>query len=273
VSDDQSPWATPAGIPTGPPLSPTALSHLPTPSLPTAPAGWYSDPYDPRGFRWWDGYGWTAYQSAGKPDGRPPADRFDGLAIAAFVVGIISVLAFITVAGAIALGVVALGLGIASLARQRKAKRKGRWMSIVAIVLGLLAFALAPIGLSVQHSLNNAMNSSPSTADDLSARTTLRATVRRIEACHAASGAYPQSQDQFNACVRPFTTLLAPGDQVNYYARPFGNSFCVDVSLNLSTWSWDSSHPTFVSDYCSDSNVPNATVSASDATQSPGSSA
>ncbi len=39
------------------------------PGRPAVAPGWYGDPYDPVGLRYWDGFGWTNHCSA--PGGRP----------------------------------------------------------------------------------------------------------------------------------------------------------------------------------------------------------
>ncbi|PZU48723.1 MAG: hypothetical protein DI566_02635 [Microbacterium sp.] len=47
----------------------------------SAPAGWYPDPADPRGQRWWDGVGWTAYQQEATATApQQPQPRFGELA-------------------------------------------------------------------------------------------------------------------------------------------------------------------------------------------------
>jgi hypothetical protein len=38
-----------------------------------APAGWYPDPRDPRGIRWWDGTGWTDHTAPAPADASGPA--------------------------------------------------------------------------------------------------------------------------------------------------------------------------------------------------------
>lgn len=51
------------------------------PELPTTPAGWYDDPYDPQLYRYWDGSDWTDY--AAPVYQRPSRDRRSvGLAFA-----------------------------------------------------------------------------------------------------------------------------------------------------------------------------------------------
>ena len=54
--------------PTGPPVVPSAgapaAPSLPAPAVaapPSSAPGWYDDPWDPRGLRWWDGDVWTGY--------------------------------------------------------------------------------------------------------------------------------------------------------------------------------------------------------------------
>ncbi len=45
------------------------------PSRPAAAAGWYADPYDPAGVRYWDGYNWTNHASARPRFAVPTAPR------------------------------------------------------------------------------------------------------------------------------------------------------------------------------------------------------
>jgi hypothetical protein len=52
------------GVASSPQGSPSLNLGMPPPAGP--PAGWYTDPYDPSGQRWWDGQKWTA--TASKPD-------------------------------------------------------------------------------------------------------------------------------------------------------------------------------------------------------------
>jgi hypothetical protein len=47
------------------------------PDSPVIPAGWYTDPADPAGKRWWDGQRWTADVIAPEP---PPVSTFGGAA-------------------------------------------------------------------------------------------------------------------------------------------------------------------------------------------------
>lgn len=83
--------STPPG-PTGPPPPPAV-----------APPGWYPDPWDPRGLRWWDGQAWqyptAAAPGAVVPPGRRPWRRFLGswiaIGLSAPVVAIIVVVGLI----------------------------------------------------------------------------------------------------------------------------------------------------------------------------------
>lgn len=79
---------------------------------------------------------------------QPPPPRGNGMATAALVLGILTIVfAFIPVAGifvAIPLGVIALGLGIPGLIVSGK-RRSGRGTSIAGMVLAVLAFILAGV--------------------------------------------------------------------------------------------------------------------------------
>jgi membrane protease YdiL (CAAX protease family) len=62
--------------PPPPPIQPTQPTQLPTP--PSVPAGWYPDPWQPAGWRWWDGMAWTGHVASGQaslPDAEPDPRR------------------------------------------------------------------------------------------------------------------------------------------------------------------------------------------------------
>ena len=79
-------------------------------AVPVVPAGWYADPEQPYGWRWWDGTQWTEHVSTRGGDRGwfpPPGDRSQsarggGIALAGFVGG--QVLSIALVLAAIVLG-------------------------------------------------------------------------------------------------------------------------------------------------------------------------
>lgn len=81
-----------------------------------------------------------------------PAPRSNGIAIAALVVGILAVLAIITIIGGVVLGLVAIVLGAIGLAKAGRL-RSGRGLAIAGIVLGALAViisvGLVAVGITV----------------------------------------------------------------------------------------------------------------------------
>jgi hypothetical protein len=108
----QPPYAPPPGPSSGPPFgAPPAGPPGPF----GAKAGWYPDPWQPGGQRWWDGGVW---REAGPP-------KIDGLAVAGFVLSFLG-------------GIIAVVLCIVALARGRGGRRRGRGFAIAGLVISVI---------------------------------------------------------------------------------------------------------------------------------------
>ena len=162
----------------------------PPPSGP--PTGWYADAQNPGGQRYWDGQDWTEHRTApsAPPElGAPPPPQGqtvyieragNGIAVAAMVCGIVgAIFGVIPITGviALALGLVALVLGIMGRRRVKREPAVGRKGSATAgIVLGVIAITLGIIGIAI---VNDAANDLSSTADCLDKADT----AAEIDAC------------------------------------------------------------------------------------------
>jgi Domain of unknown function (DUF4190)/Protein of unknown function (DUF2510) len=112
----------------------------------TAVPGWYADPANAAGLRWWDGVQWTPYASTPPV---PEDPREDGLfwiapvgrawqAIAAGYLGILVLFAW-------PLGPVAIGFGVWALRVMRHKHSYGRgraWFGIIAGAISTAFFAI-----------------------------------------------------------------------------------------------------------------------------------
>lgn len=138
-----------------------------------APPGWHPDPLGRYDHRWFDGTAWTSQvstdgrpttdpygtapspagapprQALGYPTGDGPGGRKNGIAIAAMVCGIISILTawipFVVAAGLV-LAVLGLVFGIVGLRRSADGGR-GRGQAIAGIVTGGIGLALSVLGI------------------------------------------------------------------------------------------------------------------------------
>jgi len=94
------------------------------------PAGWYPDPQNPAGQRWWNGQAWAASNQPIYPLVQPVATKTSGLAIASMVLGILW-LYWVGSVLAVIFGHVAL-----SQINKSGGTQQGRGMAIAGIVLG-----------------------------------------------------------------------------------------------------------------------------------------
>jgi hypothetical protein len=86
-----------------------------------------------------EGQGWPAGPTG---QGRTHAAGNDGLAIAAGVIGIVSLVLAVFIIGGIS-GIVAIVLGAVAMSRVKKSGRKGRGMAITGLVTGIVAVVLS----------------------------------------------------------------------------------------------------------------------------------
>lgn len=111
---------------------------------PSAPAGWYPDSSDPRAMRYWDGTRW------GDPV-LPVATTqpWSGFAISAFILTLLGVL----LGGLAGLNIVltVLGLIFAFIGYASTKMRRGRALSVAAILIGtvgLVLFIFVAVGIT-----------------------------------------------------------------------------------------------------------------------------
>lgn len=140
-----------------------------TVSAPTAQAGWYPDPMGRYEYRYHNGLVWTADVSVGgtrfvDPAGSPSTPPVPGsqqamfgmgqrpkrgMAVAAFVIGLLSLLfgwvPLVAVLAAVGI-VIALVFGIIGLRRSKEQNGYGRGLAIAGIVLSVLAIPVCVLG-------------------------------------------------------------------------------------------------------------------------------
>jgi Protein of unknown function (DUF2510) len=121
------------------------------------PPGWYTDPNDSGTRRYWDGGLWT--------DSRAPIDTSDrgprnGIAVTAFVLGLVGaviglLIAVIAYPIPLALGLAAVPLGIIARIKAKRPEIGRKGMATWAVILGLLSITWGIVGAV---SFNNAVN-------------------------------------------------------------------------------------------------------------------
>lgn len=100
---------------------------------PRPPAGWYPDPSNPAGQRYWDGTAWTATAAAGGMAG-VPATRTEPLAIWSLVLSILGFLCGLSAIGGIVCGHLALGA-------IKRNGTGGKGLAVAGLVIGYLFVA------------------------------------------------------------------------------------------------------------------------------------
>lgn len=125
--------------------------------------GWHPDPTGRYEYRWFNGRDWTGDVASGgqrlvDPLGVTPATPAArrGLAIAAFVIGLISLVGAalpIAFVGAAAGALLAIGLGIGAIGRARRSRRSGhptggtgRGLAIAGLLLGIVSLPTCVLG-------------------------------------------------------------------------------------------------------------------------------
>jgi hypothetical protein len=117
-------------------------------SSPSAPAGWYGDPYSPGTVRYFDGTAWTQHVAPAPAAAMPPGARLGaeptdpvhwlvptGRSAQSIAAGYVAL--FATVIWP--LGPVALWLGLSALKASRRTGTHGRGRAVFGIVVGALA--------------------------------------------------------------------------------------------------------------------------------------
>lgn len=102
------------------------------------PAGWYDDGHGV--MRWWDGQQWGPAQ----PAPLPVRHKFSGVAIAGFVLAVVSVLLFVTQVGAIILAGLAIVFSIAGMADKT---RRGRGFAAAGLIIGAAGMTLTILNI------------------------------------------------------------------------------------------------------------------------------
>ena len=100
---------------------------------PRPPAGWYPDPTNPGGQRYWDGNAWTATAAAG-PATTGPSARTEPLAIWSLVLSLLGVLCGLGAVGGVICGHLALGA-------IKRNGTGGKGLAIAGLVIGYLFIA------------------------------------------------------------------------------------------------------------------------------------
>jgi hypothetical protein len=113
---------------------------------PRPPAGWYPDPSNPGGQRYWDGTAWTAGATAGGVVAAPSA-RTEPLAIWSLVLSILGFLCGLSAIGGIVCGHLALGA-------IRRNGTGGKGLAIAGLVIGYL-FVVAFLAVMLLVFLGN----------------------------------------------------------------------------------------------------------------------
>ena len=144
------------GGPAGPPADGSTQGGYPAAPGHGAGSGEQFPPAGQQGYGQ-QGYGQQGYQQGYGPGyDRPPMRYGAGMATAALVLGILSLILCWTVFGGIVLGILALVLGIIAARRAGRGEAPGRGRAIAGIVTGvlglLLSIALIAIGASILNS-------------------------------------------------------------------------------------------------------------------------
>jgi hypothetical protein len=113
-----------------------------------------------------DGDGLPTYPAGREPGQPAPPARRSGLAIAALVLGVLSIPLAFTVYPGLLFGLVAIILGVVGLIATRGGRAGGRGMAVAGVVTGLVglvfAAALAVYGLHTYRDCQNQLGHRPS---------------------------------------------------------------------------------------------------------------
>jgi len=109
-------------------MSATPLTSPPTDA--EAPPGWYADPANPGGRRYWDGSAWTSQIAPAAPAPADTSSVSSGLVIAGYVFAVL-------------IPIVGLVLGLVAAAKHTgSGTRHGVWIVVTAVVAFLLYVSL-----------------------------------------------------------------------------------------------------------------------------------
>jgi len=109
----------------------------------TAPAGWYPDPLNPEGKRYWDGAAWgpEAPHRVRAANGAGVTSLVFGIAVAVITIFAYSELAII-------LALIGLAFGILGAARSRVLREAPRVPWIIGLVLNVAVIIIAGLGIA-----------------------------------------------------------------------------------------------------------------------------